>query len=237
MNYLITRDSSSDCLEHYGVLGMKWGQKKANYYGEGKSSFEASNGLKVGAPNSRGIAAFRKVQGSRVGGAMLTGLTKTQTHILGRDHSIRVARENQAVRESNQAHKQAVKHEKLQNKLARKANAKIDTAERYQLNSKEYKDSARTYAINKQLKGKEYTNSFMYKYRNAKALKNDKKSQKYMNKADAYIKKMTNPHVLTGIKKTDAYFDPNTGAAAMQSWIGNKVITSSQARRMKGMNN
>ena len=25
MNYLISRDSSSDYLAHYGVMGMKWG--------------------------------------------------------------------------------------------------------------------------------------------------------------------------------------------------------------------
>lgn len=28
MNYLITRDSSSDYLAHYGVRGMKWGRRK-----------------------------------------------------------------------------------------------------------------------------------------------------------------------------------------------------------------
>lgn len=27
MNYLITRESDSDYIEHYGVLGMKWGQR------------------------------------------------------------------------------------------------------------------------------------------------------------------------------------------------------------------
>lgn len=29
MNYLITRESDSDYIEHYGVLGMKWGHRKA----------------------------------------------------------------------------------------------------------------------------------------------------------------------------------------------------------------
>ena len=27
MNYLITRESDSDYIEHYGVLGMKWGRR------------------------------------------------------------------------------------------------------------------------------------------------------------------------------------------------------------------
>ena len=29
MEYIITRDDNHDKLEHYGVLGMKWGQRRA----------------------------------------------------------------------------------------------------------------------------------------------------------------------------------------------------------------
>ena len=29
MNYLISREPDSDYIEHYGVLGMKWGRRKA----------------------------------------------------------------------------------------------------------------------------------------------------------------------------------------------------------------
>ncbi len=27
--YIVTRDDNHDKLEHYGVLGMKWGQRRA----------------------------------------------------------------------------------------------------------------------------------------------------------------------------------------------------------------
>lgn len=38
MNYLITREPDSDYIEHYGVLGMKWGRRKANYKSTGLKS-------------------------------------------------------------------------------------------------------------------------------------------------------------------------------------------------------
>lgn len=38
MNYLISREPDSDYIEHYGVLGMKWGRRKANYKSTGLKS-------------------------------------------------------------------------------------------------------------------------------------------------------------------------------------------------------
>lgn len=102
-------------LYHYGVLGMKWGKRK-NYYGLSKPQYKASNGVTVGAPKNLRVAAFRKVQGTRVGGATLNGAAKLNTAVYGRGKNKNFfknaekqgRRETAAVREANQAHKQAI---------------------------------------------------------------------------------------------------------------------------------
>ena len=104
-------------LYHYGVKGMKWGVRRKNWYGTSKSKFKASNGVTVGAPKNAGVAAFRKVQGSRVGSAALNGIARANTLLYGHGQAKklytrmekRVRMENQAVRESEQAHKAAQK--------------------------------------------------------------------------------------------------------------------------------
>lgn len=126
-DYLITRASTQDELYHYGVPGMKWGRRK-NYYGTSGNKFRASNGVTVGAPKNAGVAAFRKVQGTKVGGAALNGMAKTNTAFYGRGKNkgvwknaeMQVRRENQAVREANQAHKAAVKSVKQTTKAQKK---------------------------------------------------------------------------------------------------------------------
>lgn len=105
---------NDDELMHYGVLGMKWGKRK-NYYGSSWDKYRASNGLTVGAPKNSAVAAFRKVQGTKIGGAALNGMTKVNTAFYGRGKNKgtwqrvekQVRKENEAVREANQAHKQA----------------------------------------------------------------------------------------------------------------------------------
>lgn len=114
--YVITRVDNPDELYHHGVKGMKWGHRK-NYYGTSGDKFRASNGVTVGAPKNAGVAAFRKVQGTKVGGAALNGMAKANTAFYGRGKNKgiwknaekQVRRENQAVREANQAHKAAKK--------------------------------------------------------------------------------------------------------------------------------
>ena len=106
-------------LYHYGVKGMKWGHRK-NYYGSSGDKYRASNGVTVGAPKNAGVAAFRKVQGSKVGGAAIKGIAKANTAIYGRGKNKasmkriedRTRKETDAVREANQAHKQAKKDAK-----------------------------------------------------------------------------------------------------------------------------
>ena len=101
-------------LMHFGVLGMKWGHRK-NYYGSSGDKYRASNGITVGAPKNAGVAAFRKVQGTKVGGAALNGMTKVNAALYGRGKNKNVwkniekqtRKETEAVREANQAHKQA----------------------------------------------------------------------------------------------------------------------------------
>ena len=107
-------------LYHYGVKGMKWGVRRENWYGTSKSKFKASNGVTVGAPKNASVAAFRKVQGSRVGSAALNGIARTNTLLYGHGKAKklysnmekRIRMENQAVRESEQAHKAAQKLQK-----------------------------------------------------------------------------------------------------------------------------
>ena len=102
-------------LYHHGVKGMKWGKRK-NYYGQSGDKFRASNGVTVGAPKNAGVAAFRKVQGSKVGGGTLNGFSKMNTAFYGRGKNKKtwknienkVRKENQAVREANKAHKKAL---------------------------------------------------------------------------------------------------------------------------------
>lgn len=126
--YVITRVDNPDELYHHGVKGMKWGHRK-NYYGTSGDKFRASNGVTVGAPKNAGVAAFRKVQGTKVGGAALNGMAKANTAFYGRGKNKgiwkntekQVRRENQAVREANQAHKAA----KKANKAAKKAYDKM----------------------------------------------------------------------------------------------------------------
>ena len=122
--YAVTRANNTDELYHYGVKGMKWGVRRANYYGNGKSKFKASNGLTVGAPKNRRVEAFRKVQGTKVGSSALNGMAKANTAFYGRGKNKakwkrfeeQVRKENQAVRESNQAHKTAKKEQNKANK-------------------------------------------------------------------------------------------------------------------------
>lgn len=103
-------------LYHYGTLGMKWGKRK-NYYGQSGDKYRASNGVTVGAPKNARVAAFRKVQGSKVGGAALKGMVKVNTAVYGRGKNKatwqniekQARKETDAVREANQAHKQAIK--------------------------------------------------------------------------------------------------------------------------------
>lgn len=128
MEYIITRDDGSTALYHYGVKGMKWGHRQANYYGQNQSRFKASNGRVVGAPNSRGVAAFRKVQATKAGGAMLNGMAKMNTALYGhgskkkmfKNMERRIKEENKAVRESEQAHKQAKNAKKALDKQVKK---------------------------------------------------------------------------------------------------------------------
>ena len=105
-------------LMHYGVKGMKWGHRK-NYYGSSGDKYRASNGVTVGAPKNAGVAAFRKVQGSKAGGAAIKGIAKVNTAVSGRRNKAimkrieeRTRKETDAVREANQAHKQAKKDAK-----------------------------------------------------------------------------------------------------------------------------
>lgn len=105
----------SDELYHYGVPGMKWGKRK-NYYGQSGDKYRASNGVTVGAPKNARVAAFRKVQGSKVGGAVLNGMSKANTAFYGRGKNKafwknaekQVRKETDAVREANKAHKKAI---------------------------------------------------------------------------------------------------------------------------------
>lgn len=118
-----------DTLEHHGIKGQKWGVRrfqnvdgsltprgKRKYYGD-SDSYTASNGVKVGAPKNAGVAAFRKVQGSKIGGAMLNGAAKLNTATYGHGKNKatwkrfeeQTRKENEAVREANKAHKAAVK--------------------------------------------------------------------------------------------------------------------------------
>ena len=101
-------------LMHYGVLGMKWGKRK-NYYGLYGDKYRASNGMTVGAPKNAGVAAFRKVQGTKGGGAVLNGMTKLNSAVYGHGKNKNVwkniekqtRKENESVREANKIHKQA----------------------------------------------------------------------------------------------------------------------------------
>lgn len=106
---------NNDELMHYGVLGMKWGKRK-NYYGQSGDKYRASNGVTVGAPKNARVAAFRKVQGSKLGGAALNGMAKANTAFYGRGKSKatwqniekQTRKETDAVREANKAHKKAI---------------------------------------------------------------------------------------------------------------------------------
>lgn len=43
MNCLISRDSDPDYIEHYGVMGMKWGHRRTKYmsaYTQAKRNFK-----------------------------------------------------------------------------------------------------------------------------------------------------------------------------------------------------
>lgn len=106
-------------LMHFGVKGMKWGHRK-NYYGSSGDKYRASNGITVGAPKNAGVAAFRKVQGSKAGGAAINGIAKLNTAVSGSRNKTtmkrieeRTRKETDAVREANQAHKQAKKDAKV----------------------------------------------------------------------------------------------------------------------------
>lgn len=138
---IVTLANDSDELYHYGVPGMKWGHRK-NYYGTSGNKFRASNGVTVGAPKNAGVAAFRKVQGTKVGGAALNRMAKANTAFYGRGKNKdvwknaekQVRRENQAVREANQAHKVAKKAEKLTAK---------DQKKEFKADVKNYKKNSR----------------------------------------------------------------------------------------------
>lgn len=144
-------------LEHHGIKGQRWGVRrfqkedgsvtpagKARYYGD-KDSFKASNGIKVGAPKNAGVAAFRKFQATKVGGGMLTGMAKANKAIsvgskakAGWDRiGKQIEKENQAVRESEKAHRMAVNSEK-----ETKRQAKEGFKERYKENLKETREKA-----------------------------------------------------------------------------------------------
>lgn len=111
---------SKEYLMHYGVPGMKWGHRK-NYYGQSGDTFRASNGIVVRRPKNATVAAFRKFQGTKIGGNVLNKISRTDSAYRGRRYgntkmwgqiNKRVQRENQAVREANQAHKAAQKERK-----------------------------------------------------------------------------------------------------------------------------
>lgn len=153
MGYFYTDEE----LAHHGIKGQKWGVRrfekadggltaagKARYYGD-KDSFKASNGIKVGAPKNAGVAAFRKFQATKVGGGMLSGMAKANKAIsvgskakAGWDRiGKQIEKENQAVRESEKAHRMAVNSEK-----ETKRQAKEEYKERYKENLKEIRDKA-----------------------------------------------------------------------------------------------
>lgn len=134
-------------LSHHGVKGMKWGKRK-NYYGQSGDKFKASNGVTVGAPKNVGVAAFRKVQGTKAGGAALNGMAKMNTAFYGRKNKTQwrrvenqVRKENQAVREANQAHKNAL------NKTYEEINKKTSFGEKLLYNGATRKKAAK-YVVN-----------------------------------------------------------------------------------------
>lgn len=163
---------------HYGVLGMKWGKRK-NYYGQSGDKFRASNGMTVGAPKNASVAAFRKVQGSKLGGAAINGMVKANTAFYGRGKNKavwknvekQVRKENQAVRESNQAHKQAkIERNQKINDTYKSLNKNASLGEKLMYNSNTRKLAAKYVVDNNMTKTEATKKAKGVAWRNAAAL-------------------------------------------------------------------
>lgn len=117
---------NSNELCHYGVLGMKWGKRKAR---PESGTYTTSNGTKIAAPKNGYVKALRKVTGNMSGEAM----DKAYRKVAGKNNAVgerQVRKEHAAIREYN-AHQKDLRRgtgDKYLNKAIREN--KLDNAYR-----------------------------------------------------------------------------------------------------------